>query len=125
MKSLKDQRVLVIGASRGIGLAIGEACADAGASVVLSAHPTVAFTNYVVGATVTEFGDEAGGAMAYAPEWVQLGYVAVDEILQPIDHGQAIVDLISLPSRVCVDRVSLRVRRPPSAEVGAPLLAQP
>jgi NAD(P)-dependent dehydrogenase (short-subunit alcohol dehydrogenase family) len=74
-------------------------------------NPTVAFTNYVVGATVTEFGSdsEAENVMEFAPDWYNRGYVGAD-LLEPGDHGQFIIDILNLPRRLRVDHVGARVR---------------
>jgi NAD(P)-dependent dehydrogenase (short-subunit alcohol dehydrogenase family) len=75
-------------------------------------HPNVAFTNYVVGATVTEFGDEK--AFQFAGDWLARGYIDIEHVLEPEDHGQAIVDILSLSRRAVVDCIGLRPRRGPA-----------
>lgn len=74
-------------------------------------NPTVAFTNYVVGATVTEFGtdSEDESVMEFAPDWYGRGYVS-DQLLEPSDHAELIIDILNLPRRVLVDYVGARVR---------------
>jgi NAD(P)-dependent dehydrogenase (short-subunit alcohol dehydrogenase family) len=76
-------------------------------------HPTVAFTSLVVGATVTEFGaEDPDGVAHFAPEWVARGYLG-GGILEPDDHARLVVHVLSLPNRVLVDRVGVRVRPGP------------
>jgi len=75
-------------------------------------YPDVAFTCQVVGATVTEFGSEDPDNLIaeFVPEWVERGYVLTTDVLLPEDHAQVVLDILSLPSRVLVDRVGVRVR---------------
>jgi NAD(P)-dependent dehydrogenase (short-subunit alcohol dehydrogenase family) len=74
-------------------------------------YPEVAFTNYVVGATVTEFGsDDPDGLIAeFIPDWMARGYVH-GHLLEPSDHAQLLIEIINLPRRVLVDHVRARVR---------------
>jgi NAD(P)-dependent dehydrogenase (short-subunit alcohol dehydrogenase family) len=73
-------------------------------------NPDVAFTNLVVGATVTEFGsDDPDTVMELATEWATLGYVKAG-VLEPDDHAEVIVHLLGLPSRVLLDHIGVRVR---------------
>ena len=76
-------------------------------------HPTVGFTNYVVGATVTEFGDEK--AFEFAGDWLARDYIDIEHVLEPEDHGHAIVSLLALPGRAVVDNMGLRPRRGPAS----------
>jgi NAD(P)-dependent dehydrogenase (short-subunit alcohol dehydrogenase family) len=73
-------------------------------------NPAVAFTNLVVGATITEFGSEDDqSVMAYASDWATKGYL-YEALLEPSDHADVVVSILGLPTRVLVDRVGVRVR---------------
>ena len=77
-------------------------------------YPAVAFTNYVAGPTLTEFGSEDPDNLVaeFIPEWVDRGYFSVTGVLQPEDHAQMVLDILTLPRRVLIDRVNVRVRGP-------------
>ena len=77
-------------------------------------HPTVAFTNYYVGSTLTEINSE--GVEPYLPGWIERQLVDVTNILMPEDHGRAVVDILTIGSRVLIDAVNVRTRhlRPPA-----------
>jgi len=78
-------------------------------------HPTVAFTDYVVGATETEFGGDdplnEEALHTFIPEWCNRGYVA-STLLKPRVHGDLIVELMTLPHQLVVDTIGARVRTP-------------
>jgi len=59
LKSLKDQVVVFIGASNGIGLTIDATAAKRGASVVLAARSEMELNNIIAGGAVA-----AGSAVA-------------------------------------------------------------
>jgi NAD(P)-dependent dehydrogenase (short-subunit alcohol dehydrogenase family) len=77
-------------------------------------NPSVAFTSYVVGATVTEFGSEDTSIEPFIPDWVDHGYVGPG-ILEPPDHGEIVTKILAMPRRVLVDHVNVRVRPAPPA----------
>lgn len=73
-------------------------------------YPAVGFTNYVVGATITEFGGEDAEKMGeFVPEWFAKGLVH-ETILEPIDHGHYVIAILQMPPRVLVDHINVRVR---------------
>jgi NAD(P)-dependent dehydrogenase (short-subunit alcohol dehydrogenase family) len=73
-------------------------------------NPSVAFTNLVVGSTTTEFGSEdQEGVAKFAADWVARGYL-YQTVLDPADHAEMIIKLLSMADRVLVDHVRVRVR---------------
>jgi len=97
---------------RGLGLYV--ASKRAAESVLESLRleaPEVAFTTLVVGPTVSEFGLDQGDTMgAFASEWFELGQVGPG-ILDPADHGVAIVNLLTMDRRVLVSEMVIEPRR--------------
>jgi NAD(P)-dependent dehydrogenase (short-subunit alcohol dehydrogenase family) len=71
-------------------------------------HPTVVFTNYFVGSTMTEINGD--GVEPFLPGWIERQLVDTTNILMPEDHGQAVVDLLSVGPRVLIDAVNVRTR---------------
>lgn len=79
--STLERDVLVTGASRGIGLAVGRAFAEAGARAWLCARPSEALTT-----AVTELADTKGDARALPGD---LARDAAESVLGPlIEHGR-------------------------------------
>jgi NAD(P)-dependent dehydrogenase (short-subunit alcohol dehydrogenase family) len=63
-------------------------------------NPEIAFTTLVVGQTATEFGtDDPDGAMRFAPEWAEKGYVT-ERMLEPEVHAEAIMNVLVSPARL-------------------------
>ena len=97
---------------RGLGLYV--ASKRAAESVLESLRleaPEVAFTTLVVGPTVSEFGLDQGETMGtFASEWFELGQVGPG-ILDPADHGVAVVNLLAMDRRVLVSEMVIEPRR--------------
>ncbi len=97
---------------RGLGLYV--ASKRAAESVLESLRleaPEVAFTTLVVGPTVSEFGLDQGDTMGdFASEWFELGQVGPG-ILDPADHGVAVVNLLAMDRRVLVSEMVIEPRR--------------
>jgi NAD(P)-dependent dehydrogenase (short-subunit alcohol dehydrogenase family) len=97
---------------RGLGLYVSSK--RAAESVLESLRleaPEVAFTTLVVGPTVSEFGLDQGDTMVgFAAEWFELGQVGPG-ILDPADHGGAIVNLLAMDRRVLVSEIVIEPRR--------------
>ena len=93
----------------GIGMYI--ASKRAMESMIASFHvevPEVAFTTYIVGATITEFGSDQADEMGkYLTGWFERGQVTTD-ILEPETHAKAVVDILT--TNALVGTVSVRVR---------------
>lgn len=94
---------------RGIGLYIASKLALE--SMVRSFQlevPEVAFTNYVVGATTTVFGNEQPEQLAkFTADWYARGYVTPD-LLDPETHAEMVLGILT--ANAWVDRVGVRVR---------------
>jgi NAD(P)-dependent dehydrogenase (short-subunit alcohol dehydrogenase family) len=80
-------------------------------SMVRSFHtevPEVAFTNYIVGATMTEFdGGDMEKMQGFVEGWFAKGYIR-PVILMPETHGEAVVNILTSPGYM--DVVSVRAR---------------
>jgi NADP-dependent 3-hydroxy acid dehydrogenase YdfG len=73
--------------------------------------PEVAFTTLVVGPTVSEFGLDRGDTMAeFVPQWFEIGQIGAT-MLEPSDHGQAVVSLLGMDRRVLVSEMVIEPRR--------------
>ena len=97
---------------RGLGLYV--ASKRAAESVLESLRleaPEIAFTTLVVGPTVSEFGLDQGDSMGdFASEWFELGQVGPG-MLEPSDHGEAVVNLLAMDRRVLVSEMVVEPRR--------------
>ena len=84
----------------------------------------VAFTTLVVGPTVSEFGLDQGDSMVeFASEWFELGQIG-ERMLEPADHGAAVVNLLAMDRRVLVSEMVIepphltsRWRPPPTTDI--------
>jgi NAD(P)-dependent dehydrogenase (short-subunit alcohol dehydrogenase family) len=73
--------------------------------------PEVAFTTLVVGPTISEFGVDAGDTMVeFVPLWGEIGQVGPG-VLEPSDHGAAVVNLLRMDRRVLVSEMVVEPRR--------------
>jgi NAD(P)-dependent dehydrogenase (short-subunit alcohol dehydrogenase family) len=97
---------------RGLGLYV--ASKRAAESVLESLRleaPEVAFTTLVVGPTISEFGLDQGDSMAdFVPQWFEIGQVG-ERMLDPADHGLAVVNLLSMDRGVLVSEMVIEPRR--------------
>jgi NAD(P)-dependent dehydrogenase (short-subunit alcohol dehydrogenase family) len=73
--------------------------------------PEVAFTTLVVGPTISEFGSDGGDTMAgFVPTWFELGQIGAT-MLQPLDHGTAVANLLTMDRGVLVSEMVIEPRR--------------
>lgn len=78
-------------------------------------HPAIAFTSYFVGSTLTSIPSQ--GVEPFFETWLARGYLEVTNALMPQDHGEVIVNLLSVPARIRVDRIGVRPRHIPGGVV--------
>jgi NAD(P)-dependent dehydrogenase (short-subunit alcohol dehydrogenase family) len=73
--------------------------------------PEIAFTTLVVGPTLSEFGvDKADSMAGFVPGWFEIGQIGAT-MLDPSDHGEAVVNVLGMDRRVLVSEMVVEPRR--------------